>query len=181
MLGGSSGNATGTRPARVRRDRLARRGSGVTGAAGLAARRAAAGRGIPRGWGRGQPPSSSRGATRGATGSRSRRPWCRTATRRLWCGESLAHGPHAANHHPNCPAAVWRASAALRAQPGATYLTARGLPGPWPVSVRWLSTESARRVGLQPSLPALSGPRSRERRARLVVKRKEQNDYPPLA
>ena len=37
---------------------------------------------------------------------------------------------------------------------GATYLTARGLPGPWPVSVRWLSTESARRVGLQPSLPA---------------------------
>ena len=25
--------------------------------------------------------------------------------------------------------AVWRASAALRAQPGATYLTARGLPG----------------------------------------------------
>ena len=55
---------------------------------------------------------------------------------------------------PELPAAVWRASAALRAQPGATYLTARGLPGPWPVSVRWLSTESARRVGLQPSLPA---------------------------
>ena len=55
---------------------------------------------------------------------------------------------------PELPAAVWRAAAALRAQPGATYLTARGLPGPWPVSVRWLSTESARRVGLQPSLPA---------------------------
>ena len=51
------------------------------------------------------------------------------------------------------PAAVWRASAALRAQPGATYLTARGLPGPWPVSVRWLSTESARRVGVRPQLP----------------------------
>ena len=47
---------------------------------------------------------------------------------------------------PELPAAVWRASAALRAQPGATYITARGLPGPWPVSVRWLSTESARRV-----------------------------------
>ena len=29
-------------------------------------------------------PSSSRGATRGATGSRSRGPWCRTATRRLF-------------------------------------------------------------------------------------------------
>ena len=42
--------------------------------------------------------------------------------------------------------AVWRAAAALRAQPGATYLTARGLPGPWPVSVRWLPAESARRV-----------------------------------
>ena len=55
---------------------------------------------------------------------------------------------------PGLPAAVWRAAAALRAQPGATYLTARGLPGPWPVSVRWLSAESARRVGLQPSLPA---------------------------
>ena len=41
---------------------------------------------------------------------------------------------------------VWRAAAALRAQPGATYLTARGLPGPWPVSVRWLPAESARRV-----------------------------------
>ena len=52
---------------------------------------------------------------------------------------------------PELPPAVWRPSAALRAQPGATYLTARGLPGPWPVSVRWLSTESARRVGLQPS------------------------------
>ena len=55
---------------------------------------------------------------------------------------------------PELPAAVWRASAALLAQPGATYLTARGLPGPWPVSVRWLPAESARRVGLQPSLPA---------------------------
>ena len=55
---------------------------------------------------------------------------------------------------PELPAAVWRAAAALRAQPGATYLTARGLPGPWPVSVRWLPAESARRVGLQPSLPA---------------------------
>ena len=55
---------------------------------------------------------------------------------------------------PELPAAVWRAAAALRAQPAATYLAARGLPGPWPVSVRWLSTESARRVGLQPSLPA---------------------------
>ena len=29
-------------------------------------------------------PSSSRGATRSATGSRSRGPWCRTATRRLF-------------------------------------------------------------------------------------------------
>ena len=64
---------------------------------------------------------------------------------------------------PELPAAVWRASAALRAQPGATYLTARGLPGPWPVSVRWLSTESARRVGLQPSLPAQSSTASPRR------------------
>ena len=55
---------------------------------------------------------------------------------------------------PELPAAVWRAAAALRAQPGATYLTARGLPGPWPVSVRWLAAESARSVGLHPSLPA---------------------------
>ena len=55
---------------------------------------------------------------------------------------------------PELPAAVWRASEALQAQPGAPYLTARGLPGPWPVSVRWLPTESARRVGLHPSLPA---------------------------
>ena len=38
-----------------------------------------------------------------------RGPWCRTATRRLWCGESPAHGPqarlrprHRANPHPNC-------------------------------------------------------------------------------
>ena len=59
--------------------------------------------------------------------------------------------------------AVWRAAEALRAQPGATYLTARGLPGPWPVSVRWLSTESARRVGLQPSLPAQSSTASPRR------------------
>ena len=54
---------------------------------------------------------------------------------------------------PELPAAVWRAAAALRAQPGATYLTARGLPGPWPVSVRWLPAESARRVGVRPRVP----------------------------
>ena len=54
---------------------------------------------------------------------------------------------------PELPAAVWRAAAALRAQPGATYLTARGLPGPWPVSVRWLPAESARRVCVRPPLP----------------------------
>ena len=69
-------------------------------------------------------------------------------------------GPRTRNAHapretpPTLPERAWRATEPVEHTPGATYLTARGLAGPWPVSVRWLPTESARRVGLQPSLPA---------------------------
>ena len=80
--------------------------------------------------------TTPRSANTAAAGTSARRPACSTAA------------------SSGQPAAVWRAAAALRAQPGATYLTARGLPGPWPVSVRWLPAESARSVGLHPSLPA---------------------------
>ena len=96
---------------------------------------------------------SWRAATRVATGSKIARAlvpdsdpgpvvWRAPRTRAARPDADTSQGQRA----PDLPAAVWRASEALQAQPGAAYLTARGLPGPWPVSVRWLPTESARRV-----------------------------------
>ena len=72
------------------------------------------------------------------------------ACRRRAFGRAASPTPH-----PACRIAFWRASEALQAQPGAAYLTRRGLAvDPWPAAVRWLSAEAARRVKLRPSLPA---------------------------
>ena len=76
-------------------------------------------------------------------------------------GATARHWPHTvtntrAGTPTPLPARLWRASAAPEQTPGARYLEQRGV---WPAgerfpaSVRWLSAESARRVGVRPQLP----------------------------
>ena len=80
---------------------------------------------------------------------------------------------------PELPAAVWRAAAALRAQPAATYLAARGLPGPWPVSVLAVYIEFPAVPAALPA-PECHVPRSPFRREAIITARAGHRTRPVI-